>query len=336
MGNRKSGWGKGVFLVFLVVIFLFLGILINHFFRANAIANEPINQQNSEHSNPPLTRNQTVMTILPSANDHQLENEWMDKHRNQKVLLNRQMTNQQNDHVPENKQTQATVPLPANDSAVEQAPIKVQPTEQTNSQPVDSPRKTVYLTFDDGPMAFSNEIIALLELHHFKATFFMIDGNIKKYPDAVKQMIQTGESVGLHGVTHNKTSFYASEDSVLGELNQTRTTLKDITGIDSFLMRTPYGSYPYMTNEYKKAVADHGYLMWDWNIDSRDWYYEDDRYVSNVIEQMVKKSTQDRPIVILLHEKRETLVYLPKLLDYLSIQNYECKAIDSSIPPIHF
>jgi peptidoglycan/xylan/chitin deacetylase (PgdA/CDA1 family) len=53
-------------------------------------------------------------------------------------------------------------------------------------------------------------------------------------------------------------------------MDQTRSTLKSITGLDSLLIRTPYGSAPYMTPEYKKAVADHGYLLWDWNVDSRD------------------------------------------------------------------
>jgi peptidoglycan/xylan/chitin deacetylase (PgdA/CDA1 family) len=234
---------------------------------------------------------------------------------------------------------QATVPPATNE------PVTPQPQTNDNQttepvQPAPPPastaKRTVYLTFDDGPQVFSKDIIALLELYHFKATFFMIDGNIRRFPDAVKLMVQVGEGVGLHSVTHDKNLFYASVDSVLGELNQNRATLKDVAGVDSFLMRTPYGSFPYMTEEYKKAVSDQGYLMWDWNIDSKDWYYKDERYITNVIEQMNVREKHNGPIVILLHEKKETLAHLPKLLDYLSKQNIECKAIDSKITPIHF
>ncbi len=123
----------------------------------------------------------------------------------------------------------------------------------------------------------------------------MIDGNIRRYPDSVKLMVQSGEGVGLHSVSHSKQLFYASVNSVLGELDQNRATLKEVSGVESFLMRTPYGSFPYMTDEYKKAVADHGYLMWDWNIDSKDWYYKDERYIQNVVDQIASRADQNGP-----------------------------------------
>jgi peptidoglycan/xylan/chitin deacetylase (PgdA/CDA1 family) len=110
----------------------------------------------------------------------------------------------------------------------------------------------------------------------------------------------------------------------------------EISGINSFIMRTPYGSAPNMTNEYKKAVKENGYLMWDWNIDSKDWYYKDKRYVKSVIEQIKKKKDSDEPLVILLHEREETLAHLPKLLDYLKKHGYEGKPISNSTTPIQF
>ncbi|MDV2687715.1 polysaccharide deacetylase family protein, partial [Alkalihalophilus lindianensis] len=76
------------------------------------------------------------------------------------------------------------------------------------------------------------------------------------YPEAVKLMVKSGETVGLHSVTHDQKKFYASVNSVLGELNQNRNTLKEISGIDSYFMRTPYGSVPKMTPEYRKAVKE--------------------------------------------------------------------------------
>jgi peptidoglycan/xylan/chitin deacetylase (PgdA/CDA1 family) len=40
--------------------------------------------------------------------------------------------------------------------------------------------------------------------------------------------------------------------------------------------------------------------------------------------------------VILLHERKETLEHLPKLLEYLKEHGYEGKPISSEISPIQF
>ena len=145
-----------------------------------------------------------------------------------------------------------------------------------------------------------------------------------------------GEQIGSHGVTHNRKLFYASTGSVVGEMDQTREALKAVTGVDTFLIRTPFGSAPDMKPEYKEAVVEHGFLMWDWNIDSKDWFYKDDRFVANVIEQLNRKKNHSGPIVILLHERRETLAHLPKLLDYLNKHNYVSETIQPAMIPFHF
>ncbi|MFT4413823.1 polysaccharide deacetylase family protein [Fredinandcohnia humi] len=216
-------------------------------------------------------------------------------------------------------------------------PTTSTPKPEDNEDPKETPSipsRAVYLTFDDGPHKVSVEILALLEKYNAKATFFMLDNNIKQYPDAVKEMVNKGHSVGLHGVTHDKKKFYQSSQSVVGEMNQTKQTIFEITGVETDLIRTPFGSSPHMTDGYKQAVAAQGYKLWDWNIDSRDWQFRDGRYVDSVIEQLNKLNRVNEPIVILLHERPETLQHLPRLLDYLTQQGYEFKALDSSMHPI--
>ncbi|AGK53805.1 polysaccharide deacetylase family protein [Bacillus sp. 1NLA3E] len=221
------------------------------------------------------------------------------------------------------KNTNAVIP-PLNNITFETNPVITQQ------------NKVVYLTFDDGPKNSSNDLLSILNQYQVKATFFMLDGNIKRYPDAVIRMIQSGHSVGLHGVTHNRSQFYQSSQTVISEMDQTRNSLLAITGIDTHFIRTPFGSAPDMTDEYKKAVIDHGYLMWDWNVDSKDWYYRDHRFVDAVKEQVEKQRNQMAPIVILLHDQEETVAQIPALLDYLISQHYIFKAIDASMQPIQF
>ncbi|MFK9090086.1 polysaccharide deacetylase family protein [Bacillus salipaludis] len=333
MGKRKSGWSRGPIIVIIAIGFLFAGVFVSNYFQANA-ASEPSNHGKNESIKRALAKGPTTESMVRNTKDLMLEKEWMHKQQDKA----KSWRNQQ-DQVPETTTTEtAAAQTATEETATPQPPAKesnaAQP-EQNNTQPQGN-NKTVYLTFDDGPAPFSGDIIAALEQYQFKATFFMIDGNIRRYPDSVKLMVQNGETVGLHSVSHNQKVFYASADSIISELTQNRNTLKEISGVDSYIMRTPYGSVPHMTPEYRQAVTDNGYLMWDWNIDSKDWYYKDARYVDSVIEQLNKLADHNGPIVILLHERQETLAHLPALLDYLSKQGYECKAIDSSMTPVQF
>ncbi|MCL6572930.1 MAG: polysaccharide deacetylase [Bacillus sp. (in: Bacteria)] len=339
MGNLKSGWAKGTLIVISVIGFCFAGIVVSNYFRANAAGNESQNYQKNESINRPIM-NISAETLIRESNDLKLEKERIRKQRNNDVFLSNKQVQEINKQ-PENISIDSSeVYPPSKDTTSPQRPNQESTpalSEQKDTEPEDpSSQKTVYLTFDDGPAPFSGEIITLLEKYQFKATFFLIDGNIRRYPDAVKLMVQSGETVGLHSVSHNTKQFYGSANSIIAELTQNRNTLKEIVGVDSFIMRTPYGSAPHMTPEYRKAVIENGYLMWDWNIDSRDWHYKDGRYVNSIIEQITKIGTNNGPFVILLHERKETLAHLPALLDYLSQQGFECKTIDSSMTPYQF
>jgi len=196
-----------------------------------------------------------------------------------------------------------------------------------------SKQKKAYLTIDDGPTEVEHELLDLLASYNVKATFFMLEPNMKKYPDAVKRIVAEGHVPALHGVTHNAKKFYRSKETVLNEMNQAQKTLEKITGYRTTLIRTPYGSSPKMTPEYKRAVKDSGYQMWDWNVDSRDWKYRDGSFVAYSIQQIEKLAKKGEDPIILIHSKRSTVEHLPKLLDYLVDQGYSFEVLDASLEP---
>ncbi len=347
MGKFRRGWPIVSLILIIVMGVLFAGVSVTHYFQANA-AGKPINHVNYKLTNQPETKYITSDTIKQNTNDLKQGKKWM-KERQDKVSFAWRNLKEISKVPLKTTAVKASAPSITKDQATpqsdekeskaakyDQKKTKAVNNSSTRTVSSSSKKKIVYLTFDDGPADISGDIIRLLERYHFKATFFMIDGNIRRYPEAVKLMVKSGETVGLHSVTHDQKKFYASVNSVLGELNQNRNTLKEISGIDSYFMRTPYGSVPKMTPEYRKAVKEAGYFMWDWNIDSKDWYYKDSRYVYSVIEQLNRMSHHQGPIVILLHERPATLAHLPKLLDYLRKQGYEGKAIDRSTPPYQF
>jgi len=196
--------------------------------------------------------------------------------------------------------------------------------------------KVAYLTFDDGPSSATEDILEILQEYHAKATFFMLSQHMEESPNVIKQVVEEGHGVGIHGVTHDVNQFYHSEQTVLGEMNEAQAVLERITGIHSVLIRTPYGSIPYLTEPFRKALSGQGFELWDWNIDSRDWDLPEGKYVENVIFQIQNFEGTGVAPVVLLHDQPKTAKYLPELLTYLAKQGLQLKKLDNSVEPVQF
>lgn len=63
--------------------------------------------------------------------------------------------------------------------------------------------KTVFLTFDDGPVqATTPWVLECLERYGVKATFFMVADNVRRYSGLMERVIEAGHSVGNHTYHH--------------------------------------------------------------------------------------------------------------------------------------
>src|SRR3954469_22391082 len=83
--------------------------------------------------------------------------------------------------------------------------------------------KVVYLTFDDGPNQYTPKILDILKRKKAHATFFMIEGNIKRNPKTVQRMIKEGNYPALHSVSHDVRKLYrGSSNNVAIEMEKTR------------------------------------------------------------------------------------------------------------------
>lgn len=196
--------------------------------------------------------------------------------------------------------------------------------------------KVVYLTFDDGPHpTASAKIMELLEQYHAKATYFMLEPNIKRHPEIIKAMKDQGHTIGVHGVTHEVSKIYQSPDSFISEMTQAIHRIKETVGLNTHLIRAPYGSKPYLTAPFKKAIDHKKLILWDWNIDSEDWKLTSGGFVQKTIHQ-VNNLVDKEPLVVLMHEKSTTAAHLEELLRYFQDNGYEMKTINASMLPIQF
>ena len=66
---------------------------------------------------------------------------------------------------------------------------------------MDPNEKSVYLTFDDGPIPeVTPWVLELLDKHDIKATFFMVGDNIRKHPDVFQMVVDGGHRIGNHTI----------------------------------------------------------------------------------------------------------------------------------------
>ncbi|MED3628115.1 polysaccharide deacetylase [Bacillus subtilis] len=197
--------------------------------------------------------------------------------------------------------------------------------------------KTVYLTFDDGPSAFTNRLLDVLKSADVKATFFMLSPRMNEFKQAVKRAEKEGHALGLHGVTHNNRLFYQTPTSPLKEMQEARDTLQDITGYKTALVRTPYGSKPSLTPSQVRNLEKDGFVYWDWTIDSMDWKYRNSKYVTAVLEQLenMEQSSSGRPNVILMHDLPATVNALPVLINKLKEKGYSFGVLEDTMVPVH-
>ena len=198
--------------------------------------------------------------------------------------------------------------------------------KESEKGPSKSYGKVLYLTIDDGPSAYTDKIIKILNKNNAHATFFMINANMQVYPEQVKHIVESGNTGGFHSVSHDIHKLYASSKSAKEEFDINQKTFEKITGQTSKIIRLPFGSKPYTPKASYDELVNAGYKLWDWTLDTEDW-----RSTSPQIIKNVKKYSQNADnVVLLIHERQQTVAVLDEMLKYLKSQGFEIVAIKQS------
>ena len=185
--------------------------------------------------------------------------------------------------------------------------------------------KTLYLTFDDGPIPeVTPWVLEQLAEYNAKATFFCVGENIQRHDEVFQQVLDAGHTVGSHTQTHangwemeNRPYFHNVRDCALL--------------VKSNLFRPPYGRVSpkqaqFLQRHYKV-------VMWDVLSGDFDQEITPKQCLSNVLE-----ATRSGSIVV-FHDSvkaMENLYYvLPHVLKYFSALGYSFKAIPSTSSANH-
>ncbi|MEO3782151.1 glycosyltransferase [Actinocorallia sp. B10E7] len=190
------------------------------------------------------------------------------------------------------------------------------------------PRKTVALTFDDGPdPRWTPQILDVLKKHDARGSFFMVGGNVAKHPELVQRVLAEGHEVGNHTYTH--ADLADSPDwRIRLELNLTQRALSGAAGVKTRLMRMPYSGSPLGTTgaqwQAAKVVGDAGYLVVFTDGDTQDWQHPG---VDKMVQSALDSTKGGRGAIIMLHDaggdRSEVIEAVDQIIATLKPQGYE-------------
>jgi len=165
-------------------------------------------------------------------------------------------------------------------------------------------RKTVYLTFDDGPnKKWTPTILSILAANHVKATFFVVGTAIEKNPELLEREKREGHAFGNHSYDHIYREIYASPQAYIDSLKKNDALLKS-KNITTFVTRPPGGHR--LDPETKKWLRENHMKSILWNL----WTGDGDKIAHD--SQFLVDTTQsglsnleDRDmnqVVVLMHD----------------------------------
>lgn len=179
----------------------------------------------------------------------------------------------------------------------------------------------VYLTFDDGPSIYTDDILDILAEYDVKATFFVIGRDNPISYDRYNRIVEEGHTLGMHSYTHVYDEIYASTESFAADTLRLRQLLLDVTGVMPRFYRFPGGSSNNVSATDMHDLVDYldseGIVYFDWNVSSGD--ASGGSMTSEQIIQNALYGIEDRETtVILLHDtasKWTTVRALPGLIE---------------------
>ncbi|MFD3564764.1 bifunctional polysaccharide deacetylase/glycosyltransferase family 2 protein [Streptomyces sp. NPDC058686] len=196
------------------------------------------------------------------------------------------------------------------------------------------PKKTIVLTFDDGPDAtYTEKVLEILADNDVHGTFFLVGSMIARHPGIVKDMVGQGDEVGLHTFTHVDLS-YQSDARVKRELTQTQLALAGAAGITTKLVRAPYSSEAAAIDNYSwpvyKKLGAMGYTSVFVDTDSDDWKQPG---VSKIVQWATPKKSKGASV--LFHDaggnRDQTLKALPKYIKKMKAKGYTFTTVSGAM-----
>ena len=182
--------------------------------------------------------------------------------------------------------------------------------------------REVWLTIDDGPDPESTpKVLALLEAHDVRATFFLIGEKVQRHPELVAEILRRGHTIGNHTQTHPYHWFwFGPANKTAKEIDICADTLRAAGAGSTQWFRSPVG----LRNPALHALlAQRGLDLILWSARGYDTACRDPAKVVSRIADNLQPGA-----ILLLHENvpeaSNRTELFSKLFAHLSREGYTC------------
>lgn len=181
---------------------------------------------------------------------------------------------------------------------------------------VDTTKKLIALTFDDGPNTTTTvEVLDVLQKYEIPASFFLVGNNInEETANVVKRAYEMGCDIQNHSKTHSDMTKLTAED-ILAEIDFTSNEIEKIVGVKPSYFRPPYIAV-------NDTMLENIKLPFICGFGANDW---DDAVTAETRAEKIISQSCDGGI-ILLHDMQgnsKTVEALDTIIPTLIADNYQ-------------
>ena len=160
----------------------------------------------------------------------------------------------------------------------------------------------IALSFDDGPVETTLEILDILDKFQVKAAFFCIGARISENPEIFREIIKRGHIVGNHTFTHTRMMGFLNSEKIKTEIEDCDRIAKEISGLKLNLFRPPFGI---LNPKTCRALDKTGHTVIGWSRRPYDAITSSPEIILKRILRNLKKGD-----LILLHDNMAKTPYL--------------------------
>ncbi|KAI1503223.1 glycoside hydrolase/deacetylase [Biscogniauxia marginata] len=182
------------------------------------------------------------------------------------------------------------------------------------------------LTYDDGPSAYTSDLLDLLDRYNAKATFFVsgnvngrgeIDNSSLEWPATLQRMYSDGHQIASHTWSHDDLSEISSARRK-DEMYKNEMAIRNVLGVIPTYMRPPYSSCT-AASGCQADMATLQYHIIYFDLDTADYLNTDASQIQNSKNNFdnffVGKSADTDSALVIAHDIHQQTVY--NLTEYM-------------------
>jgi len=159
-------------------------------------------------------------------------------------------------------------------------------------------RKSVALTFDDGPSEGTPRLLEILARHGVRATFFQCGANVDRLASVARAVAEAGHEIGNHSYAHPLYCLH-SPRALRDDLDRAQRTIQGATGARPEWFRAPFGVRWFGLREAQRRLGLRGVT---WTAIGYDWSLQAER----VAQRLTRGASNGA--ILCLHDGRELRV----------------------------